>query len=671
MHRKLTALLLTACLMAGSTIPVYASGEVMADDEEITLTEDVNSDGEEGVGASASAHTEDASVRGEDHDVTVTHEGNDADEDTGRFSTGVESSAEGEGLIASTSVQDISVTSTQNIQTCGTMSTAMAPDAMSFSSARDVEVVSLDTQLAPEDSDYPTMTTGAVAWAGDPHDDDTAGGMAVAMVNDVNVYATAGAVSGGIAEAYGDQSMAYMSIDGTVNAESPDNANAISAYADNNGYAVAALNSGGNVRGGSYACGVITEAHDGGSAYALADGPVDVSASNIYGSAVGAMSSIDGDESVAMAYAGDLSVKGHSAVGLVAGAQDVSHGQVGTVASGDLEVSGKNALAMDLWSEDTEDVAMFAGVNGDVHSTGSGVFIDTSEGTEVEVLITGTLKADDGPAIVIGQNAAPEDVHIVAWKIESNADSLVQEGARGTALASIDPGPYSDKAKAVEGDIYYILRVDSAQAGNINIVSGAEDYSYLDTDSEGLVDTNIAHAGDKVGIKLDVPEGYELKAAYGDAEHTIELTRGSDGNYYLIVPRGGGVTINMVLSLIESRPEEPDGKDNKDDSSGDNKNEDKNVYTPAFMVTNGMAVASIGGTGQVSMTMADLIAYISQGATSIVINTPAGSFTVPIDMELLALIAGGNTIRFVLNGNALEVYVDGGTVPVKTVSIAS
>ncbi|MCR4658484.1 MAG: hypothetical protein K5770_19980 [Lachnospiraceae bacterium] len=679
MHRKLIALLLTACLMAGSTVPVFASTEaVVATDEDKVLDDDVDTEGKEGV--TAEADTQDASVDGGDHDITVTHEYDEHDTDDEPYSVGAVSEANGEGLTAKVEVHDVCVSSVDDIQVFGIQAVAEAPEAMAIGGANDVEVFS-DPQLTSDDAEYPTVAIGAFSSAGDISEtgdviDGTNGGTAIVSVQNVDVYATRGGAIGGQSEAIGESSVAVTYVGGNLNVESADTAYGIGVIADEGGRAGTILNIeerdgvAANVRGGGEAAGVMSQASGGGTAYAQANGPVNVSASNIDGTAFGVESFISGDESIAMAYAGDLSVTGHDAVGLAAGAQDVSHGLVETMVSGDIDVSGKNALAMDLWSEDTEDVSMFAGVNGDVHSTGNGVFINTAEGTEVEVLVTGTLKVDNGPAIVIGQNTAPEDVHIIAWKIESNADSLVQDGVRGTSPAAIDITPHSDKARAVENDIYYILKVDSTQADNINIVSGAEDYRYLDMDNEGLVDTNIAHAGDKVGIKLDIPEGYELKAAYGDAEHTIVLTRGDDGNYYLIVPKGGGVTINMVLSPIESKPAEPDEKDNKNDSSDGNKNEDKTVYTSTFTIANSMAVASIGGTGQVSMAMADLISYISQGATSIVINTPAGSFIIPLDMELLALLAGGNVIRFVLNGSVLEIYVDGGTVPVKTVSIA-
>ena len=45
------------------------------------------------------------------------------------------------------------------------------------------------------------------------------------------------------------------------------------------------------------------------------------------------------------------------------------------------------------------------------------------------------------------------------------------------------------------------------------------------------------------GVFKFVPKrqiSWELKGAYGDTDRTIELVKDSDGNYYLIVPKGGG-----------------------------------------------------------------------------------------------------------------------------------
>ena len=51
------------------------------------------------------------------------------------------------------------------------------------------------------------------------------------------------------------------------------------------------------------------------------------------------------------------------------------------------------------------------------------------------------------------------------------------------------------------------------------------------------------------------------------------------------------------------------------------------------------------------------------------ITTPVGTFNIPLDAELLAILKNATQIRFVLNGGVLEIYVDGQTVPVKVVSL--
>ena len=69
------------------------------------------------------------------------------------------------------------------------------------------------------------------------------------------------------------------------------------------------------------------------------------------------------------------------------------------------------------------------------------------------------------------------------------------------------------------------------------------------------------------------------------------------------------------------------------------------------------------GVTSFSLSTDVLNSYLSNGATTFTTNTIAGTFSIPVS-DLLKLIGNGKLVRFVLNGNTLEIYVDGSASPV-------
>ena len=63
---------------------------------------------------------------------------------------------------------------------------------------------------------------------------------------------------------------------------------------------------------------------------------------------------------------------------------------------------------------------------------------------------------------------------------------------------------------------------------------------------------------------MNIPSGYYLCAAYGDSSKNIKLLKNESGNYYLVVPKGGGVYVNMVLNEIIYDNSDYDDYDNED-----------------------------------------------------------------------------------------------------------
>ena len=105
-----------------------------------------------------------------------------------------------------------------------------------------------------------------------------------------------------------------------------------------------------------------------------------------------------------------------------------------------------------------------------------------------------------------------------------------------------------DKAEDFEKEnIHYIIKVEQPEEGATLSVTDEEG-----NDLETSFDYDVAYEGDKVILKVDLEKGFELKAAYnGEGEDKVELEKDEDGNYYTIVPKGGGVILSVELQEIE------------------------------------------------------------------------------------------------------------------------
>ena len=184
--------------------------------------------------------------------------------------------------------------------------------------------------------------------------------------------------------------------------------------------------------------------------------------------------------------------------------------------------------------------------SSDGKETSSGLVLK-GEG-EFDILVTGTLKSD-GTAILLNKDVNPEKVSITVWKIENPSGSeddteshIVKEGIMGG-----DPA-VTDKAKKVEAAIKYIIRIEPSQEDIISL-SGVGDSH----------DFPVAREGDNVTLKIAVPDGYKIIGAYNGIGKKVLLRKDEHGDYYVTVPRGGGVYLSAEL--------EKDGDDDDDDDA--------------------------------------------------------------------------------------------------------
>ncbi len=128
-------------------------------------------------------------------------------------------------------------------------------------------------------------------------------------------------------------------------------------------------------------------------------------------------------------------------------------------------------------------------------------------------------------------------IELTAWKIETKNKPIV---------AVID---YFDDNISFEGDpaleklINYIVKNEQPEAGG--------SFKIVDEDGNELSESfgyPVAHVGEKIYIKTNLDEGYEIVAAYNETgDGKTELSKDGD-QYFLIVPSGGGVDISIKLA---------------------------------------------------------------------------------------------------------------------------
>lgn len=155
-------------------------------------------------------------------------------------------------------------------------------------------------------------------------------------------------------------------------------------------------------------------------------------------------------------------------------------------------------------------------------------------------MIDGTITSGDGsPAIIVDDSANGDNLSITAWKI--------------------DNVPEND---SIQGSIHYFIHATQPTIAGAGISLHEQDGTAWGNNIEWAEKNGTstlkarADKNDYVYVKLTIPEGYRLKGAYIDDNHTV-LSKGNDG-YYFIMPEGGGITVNMELELIPVDPEGPD-----------------------------------------------------------------------------------------------------------------
>ena len=180
-------------------------------------------------------------------------------------------------------------------------------------------------------------------------------------------------------------------------------------------------------------------------------------------------------------------------------------------------------------------------VRGDV--TGGDVGLDVTGEVPAEVVIDGTLEGGNH-AVVLREESVVDNLTLTVWEIKPNEDGSVAE----TGLMNEDGGLDTEEYEDFEKQIQYIIRLEQPEAGGTISTEGTSKYNEFD----------VAHEGDSVVLKVNLEPGYEIVDAYNGTDTKVSLLQDADGNYYLVVPRGGGVLLSVKLQkIVPKKDDEP------------------------------------------------------------------------------------------------------------------
>ena len=328
--------------------------------------------------------------------------------------------------------------------------------------------------------------------------------------------------------------------------------------------------------------------------------------------------------------AAGIFAEGSKGGGANASAGGIVKGEIGILIDND-----DSRITVDVVNLDTGVTRNLDGTHNVVASA-AGVEIRKSHAadngdTRTTVAIDGVLSVEEGGTpILLGEAVTETDVetiNITVWKIEGQSNDAIVSGGEGKA------------AEAIQRNINYIIKI--ADNEDSRTVFG-DHYQDGDTLTEG-----------QHKIMLTVPEGFEITSAYATDGSEVPITKGSDGQYYAVIPAGGGILLNATLGKAG-------GTDRYDSYSNG-----ATLASPSgTAITGGLRLTSGGymlTLTPVEHTMTFVRGTLERFAKlndAFLISTPNGSCEVSLS-EILNYDENAVNFRFDLTDEAVEIYANG------------
>ncbi len=156
--------------------------------------------------------------------------------------------------------------------------------------------------------------------------------------------------------------------------------------------------------------------------------------------------------------------------------------------------------------------------------------------------------------ILISDTVNPENVSITVWKIENPVEAETEDGRKEEhVVLEGEPGEeagVTENSQKVEAGIQYIIKIEPSQEDMIQLDGTEKSHGY-----------DTAREGDTVTMIISVPKGYKLTGAYNGEGEKVPLEKDENGNYYVKVPKGGGVYLSAEITEEDSGKKRNNAKD--------------------------------------------------------------------------------------------------------------
>ena len=180
-------------------------------------------------------------------------------------------------------------------------------------------------------------------------------------------------------------------------------------------------------------------------------------------------------------------------------------------------------------------------ITGDVTAEEGAIVLDVPyEKSKVDVIVDGTVSGELA-SVLLDERTDTSNVTLTVWAITENDNGNLAE--RYKTVFNAEKGDWEKELlgadEEFEQEIQYIIKVEQPEKGTL-AAEGTYEYEGYD----------VAHQGDEITLKVDLPFGYRVRNAYNGTDVKVKLTRNNKGQYFLTVPRGGGVMLSVTLERV-------------------------------------------------------------------------------------------------------------------------
>ena len=182
-------------------------------------------------------------------------------------------------------------------------------------------------------------------------------------------------------------------------------------------------------------------------------------------------------------------------------------------------------------------------VGKDITADNTAVYVSkSSDSSQMSLQVQGTVSGGEHNIVLVGESKT-ENLDITVWKVDISDNKNVVETEK-TETVNEQPKYTYLRNEEAEKKINYIIKVDQPSDYGINLSGTTKNSNNLDT----------AHEGDKVFLKVDIPQGYNVEFYDINKNSSYSIVPNGYGGAYLVVPRGGGVQVGVTLTRIQTDP---------------------------------------------------------------------------------------------------------------------